>query len=54
MDFSEEKLLKYKPLIYLLSHKKYMHMFSKHPLLMAITYAYKGKVKTHKLLTKNE
>ena len=54
MDFSEEKLVKYKPLISLLAHKKYMHMFRKHPLLMAITCAYKGKVKTHVLLTKNE
>ena len=31
-----------------------MHICSKHPFLMAITCAYKGKVETRVLLTKNE
>ena len=31
-----------------------MHICSKHPLLMTITCAYKGKVETQVLLTKNE
>ena len=32
----------------------YIHKCSKHPLLMAITCPYKGKVETHVLLIKNE
>ena len=32
----------------------YMHICSKNPFLMAITCAYKYKVETHVLLTKNE
>ena len=31
-----------------------MHIWSKHPFLMAIACVYKGKVETHVLLTKNE
>ena len=54
MDFSEEKLLKCKPLISLIFLTNYMLICSKYPFLMAITCAYKGKVKTHVLLTKNE
>ena len=55
MYFFKEKLLKYKSLISLLSHtdKLYYAYMQLTPILMAITRAYKGKVETHVLLTKN-
>ena len=47
MYFSEEKLLKYKPLISLLSHTNKLYAYMQlTPILMAITCAYKGKVET--------
>ena len=55
MYLSKEKLLKYKPLISLLSHTNKLYAYMQlTPILMAITCAYKGKVETHVLLTKNE
>ena len=55
MYFSEEKLLKYKPLISLLSHTNKLYAYMQlTPILMTITCAYKDKVETYALLTKNE
>ena len=55
MLFSEDKLLKHK-LLYPCypTQINYMHICSKHTSLMAITCAYKDKVETHVLLSKNE
>ena len=48
MYFSEEKLLKYKPLISLLSHtNKLCAYMQQAPIFNAITFAYKDKVETH-------
>ena len=50
MYFSKEKLLKYKPLISLLSHTNKLYAYMQlTPILMAITCAYKDKVETHVL-----
>ena len=47
--------MKYKPLISLLSHTNKLYTYMQQtPILMAITFAYKDKVETHVLLTKNE
>ena len=55
MHFSEEKLLKYRLPISLLSHSNKLYAYmQKTYILMAITCAYKGKVETQALLTKNE
>ena len=55
MYFYEENLIKYKPLISLLSHANELYAYMQQtPILMAITCAYKDKVETRVLLTRNE
>ena len=57
MYFSKEKLLKYKRLMSLLSPTNILYIYAyiqQTPILMAMACAYKCKVETHVLLTKNE
>ena len=54
MYFSKEKLLKYKPPISLLSQTNKLYAYMQlTPILMAIICAYKDRVETYLLLTKN-